>query len=149
MPWCRGHFNLQLHRLRFYPPMAYETQFKMWAMLWFSCFHTSIKSCVPLPPILPMRLAKLIEGLSTNFSTCSLSRIICNCKMITRVWVITWVAPGGGHLPIFCTRVFQCHFRNCTLSLAIFWKKTPFLLQLFGKNHAVFVANFAKMNHFC
>ncbi len=35
-----------------------------------------------------------------------------------------------------------------TVSLAIFWKKTPFLLQFFGKKHAVFLAKFAKMYPF-
>ncbi len=43
----------------------------------------------------------------------------------------------AGHYPIFCTRVCQRGLQKCTLSLAIFWKKTPFLLQFFGKNHAL------------
>ena len=51
----------------------------------------------------------------------------------------------GGHLPNFCTRMCQHSLRNCTLSLAIFWKKTPFLLQFFGKKHAVSLGNLAKM----
>ncbi len=55
---------------------------------------------------------------------------------------------GGGHLPNFYTRVCQRGLRNCTLSLAIFWKKTPFLMQLFGEKQAVFLANFAKMYPF-
>ncbi len=56
--------------------------------------------------------------------------------------------PRGGHLPNFCTRVCQRGLRNSTLSVAIFWKKTPFLLQFFGKKHAVFLANFAEMYPF-
>ncbi len=56
--------------------------------------------------------------------------------------------PGGGHLPNFFTRLCQRSLRNSTLSVAIFWKKTPFLLQFFGKKHAVFLANFAEMYPF-
>ncbi len=54
----------------------------------------------------------------------------------------------GGHLSNFCTRVCQRGLRNSTLSVAIFWKKTPFLLQFSGKKHAVCLANFAEMYPF-
>ena len=30
------------------------------------------------------------------------------------------MAPGRGHLPLFCTWVCQCGLRNCTLSIVIF-----------------------------
>ncbi len=44
-------------------------------------------------------------------------------------------SPGEGALPNLCTRVCQRGLWNCTLSLAFFWKKTPFLLQFFGEKH--------------
>ncbi len=44
------------------------------------------------------------------------------------------LARGEGHFPDFCMRVCQRGLRNHTLSLPIFLKKTPFLLQYFGED---------------